>query len=131
MMKDISRRGFTIIEIMITVAIIGIIMSIAVPSFVKSRENVRKNSCIANLKEIDEAISLWSFGEGMGGDDPVIMSDIVGEYLKAEPFCSMDRNREGYIVTTVWATPQCPRAADYPGHVLFVTEEDGEEIPAE
>lgn len=117
-----TGKGFTLVEIMITVAIIALVLAIAIPSFIKARESVHRNSCIANLKAVDEAISLWSFSEGKGGDDPVTMADLSAGYLKTEPFCPLDTDRVGYIVTTVSEVPVCPRAEDYPDHIL-ITEE--------
>ena len=50
-----SRRGMTLVEIMIVVLIIGVLLSIAVPQFIQSREVSRHRSCLSNLKKIEEA----------------------------------------------------------------------------
>ena len=47
--------GFTMIEIMIVVLIIGILLSIAAPNFAKAREQTRKKSCVGNLRQIQYA----------------------------------------------------------------------------
>ncbi len=52
-MKRHSNKGFTLIEIMIVVAIIGLLAAIAVPNFVKARNQSQTNACINNLRQID------------------------------------------------------------------------------
>lgn len=50
-----KKSGFTLVEIMIVVAIIGLLAAIAIPSFVKSRNTSQQNACINNLRQIDSA----------------------------------------------------------------------------
>ena len=57
--KTSFTSGFTLVEIMIVVAIIGLLASIAVPNFVKSRQQAQKIACINNLRQIDGAKQLW------------------------------------------------------------------------
>ncbi len=58
------RQGFTLVEIMIVVAVIGLLAAIAIPNFVKARATSQANACINNLKKIDDAASQFAIERG-------------------------------------------------------------------
>ena len=55
-----KKSGFTLVEIMIVVAIIGLLAAIAIPNFVRARATSQKNACINNLRQIDGAKQQWA-----------------------------------------------------------------------
>lgn len=88
-----KREGFTLIEIMIVVLIIGILLAIAVPNFVKARETSRTKTCISNLKQIDAAKEQWAMDYKKTTGDTPTQDNLTqeaadsGKYIKTWPDC--------------------------------------------
>lgn len=66
-----SQAGFTQVEIMIVVAIIGLLAAIAIPNFAKARESAAREACKMNLKAIDSAKEVWATENRKGTGDAV------------------------------------------------------------
>jgi prepilin-type N-terminal cleavage/methylation domain-containing protein len=111
MKKRTARQGgFTLVEIMIVVAIIGLLASIAVPNFVKARTTAQMNACISNLRQIDGAIQQWALDTKQGDTATVTAADVL-PYLKNAVVCPSGGKTfaDSYSVSTVAARPACQK----------------------
>ena len=108
--SKLSCAGFTLIEIMIVVGIIGMLAGIAVPNYVKAREQTHRTACINNLQHIDGAVQLWAMECKKDSDQPVTYADI-SSYLKNSVACPAGGSSfaDSYLLTTVEAKPTCQR----------------------
>jgi len=128
------KKGFTLVEIMIVVAIIGLLAAIAIPSFMKARTTSQKNACINNLRQIESAKDQYSIEVGRSNgwvftSDTVAFTTLVSAtvgYIKGYPACpaSDDANAKGtvlrsvadYLVHPIGSNPGCQKVTS--DHVL-------------
>src|SRR5687767_14817575 len=116
-MTTIRRSGFTLVEIMIVVAIIGLLAAIAIPNFVKARTASQRNACIANMKQIHGAKSTWALENKKSPADTPGDVDLFGadKYIAKKPECPAGG---AYTVGAVDADPICDKAAGPDLHIL-------------
>jgi len=100
-----NRQGaFTLVEIMIVVAIVGLLAGIAVPTYVLARAQSQEKVCVNNLRQLDGAKDEAALENGLGtGDDPAALVDA---YIKGGvPVCPVGDT--AYTLNTVGTPPAC------------------------
>ena len=110
-MKTITtarKAGFTLVEMMIVVAIIGLLAAIAIPYYVRARADSQQSACINNLRQIDGAINEWALETGQSTGADVGGVTTVSAYIKLNsnnrvPTCPAGGS---YTTATVGANPQ-------------------------
>lgn len=81
-----KNRGFTLVEIMIVVLIIGILLAIAVPSWLKVRETTNQTACDDDRRQIAQAKVFWIQDQAKAATDVPTSADLL-PYMKTFPKC--------------------------------------------
>jgi prepilin-type N-terminal cleavage/methylation domain-containing protein len=105
--KTNGKAGFTLVEIMIVVAIIGLLAAIAIPNFVRARESAQLNSVANNLRILEGAKEQYALENKLGTGDPVTLANLH-PYLKG-----------GVMVTAVCGEVYSSTIVSDPVHALL------------
>ena len=104
-----NAKGFTLVEIMIVVAIIGLLAAIAVPNFVQARQTARTNACINNLRLIDAAKEQYALEANLTTGSAIAAGTLLDNYLKggwAAAECPAS-GTNAYTANAVGTSPSC------------------------
>jgi type II secretory pathway pseudopilin PulG len=110
-----------LVEIMIVVAIIGLLAAIAIPNFVKARATSQANACINNLRQIDAAANQFALEKGKTSGSAITLSTDLTPYIKLNSAGSIPPCPAGgtYTLTIVGTNPVCSLGSTVtPSHVL-------------
>ena len=119
--KNVKSGGFTLVEIMIVVAIIGLLAAIAIPNFVKARTTSQTNACINNLRQIDGAASQFALEHGLTNGDHINFPSDLTPYIKLNSAAKIPPCPSGgvYHLGRVGKAPTCSLGTTVtPAHVL-------------
>jgi|SRR3954451_5751071 prepilin-type N-terminal cleavage/methylation domain-containing protein len=107
-----ALKAFSLIEVMIVVAIIGVLMAISIPNISKARLSATRNVCIGNLHQIEAAKRIWALEKLKGPTDIPVDSELFGSsnYLRDKPICPAGGT---YTLNAL---------ANYPSCALFSTQ---------
>jgi len=114
--ETLRKAGFTLVEIMIVVALIGLLATIAIPNYVHARSNSQTNACINNLRQIDAAKQQWALEQGKTTGDTPTTDSIMPYVGRGEAgnvgglFCPLISPRvgfAGYTINAVGVPPAC------------------------
>jgi len=111
------KQGFTLVEIMIVVAIIGLLAAIAIPSFMKARTTSQANACINNLRQVEAGKEQWALATKQPQGTLAETAEVM-KYIK-NPTASTNCPGGGTVAFgNVGTNATCSLNVDEPKHIL-------------
>lgn len=105
MMKN-NRAGFTLVEVFIVVAIIGLLAVVAIPSFVRARDAAQVSACFDNLRQVDFAKEQYGM-ENNKSDGAAVSASDIDLYIK-KGFNGIEEPAGGsYLINVLGIDPEC------------------------
>jgi prepilin-type N-terminal cleavage/methylation domain-containing protein len=92
--RNLRQSGWTLLEIMIVVSLIGFLAAIAIPNFIRARSTSHEKACLNNLRQIDAAAQTWAAENNKQSLDSYTLNDIQDYFQRS-------------------AIPQCPSGGQY------------------
>src|SRR5712671_6011848 len=105
-----EQQAFTLVEIMIVIAIIGLLTALAIPSFIKMRKESQAKRIVNDARQIDAAIDTWALQVDAADGDAV---DLVqaAQYMKSGAINPNDVLGNPYLIGHVGETQMAISAA--------------------
>lgn len=91
-------QGFTLIEILIVVTIIGVLSALVLPRFFVNLNDADIATCKSNLSSLNEAISRYMYVNG--GLPLAVIGDLIPNYLERVPKCPVGKSTGAYLIGT-------------------------------
>jgi prepilin-type N-terminal cleavage/methylation domain-containing protein len=98
-----GREAFTLVEIMIVVAIIGLLAALAIPSFIKNRKQSQGRRIVNDARQIDAAINAWAMEVG-ASDGATVDLVAAAQYSKSGSLSTTDLLGNAYLIGPVGDT---------------------------
>jgi prepilin-type N-terminal cleavage/methylation domain-containing protein len=110
-LNTMPRAGFTLLEIMIIVTLIGVLAAISIPTFLRARTTSQANVCINTLRQIESATQQWALELKKSPSSPVTEADVT-PYMKKVRACPAGGKTfaDSYTLTDVSTDPECQKA---------------------
>lgn len=99
-----NGSGFTLLETMITVAIVSLLAAMAIPNYVTAKTQSHSRTCIASLKQIENAKSVWALNNNQPDTATPTWEQLVPDYIKSRPTCPASGT---YTIADLNTNPSC------------------------